>query len=263
MLTFADWLTLREPADAAARRVELADAVRERLAGRSRAVIHDLGTGTGSMGRWLAPRLGVAQHWVMYDRDDDLLARAQARVTPPTTVTTRNTDITRLTPADLHDADLITASALLDMFTADEVGRIVDACAAVRVPVLFALSVDGDVRLTPTDPLDARIASAFNAHQRRTADGRTLLGPDAAKSTINAFIDRGARVVHRSSPWTLGPDQAELVTEWFAGWIGAACEERPELTRPVEDYARRRLAETTSGRLLVTVGHVDLLATWD
>ena len=53
MTTFADWLALREPADAAARSAELVD----RLALRPPLLIHDLGSGTGSMARWLAPRL--------------------------------------------------------------------------------------------------------------------------------------------------------------------------------------------------------------
>lgn len=53
------WLQLREPADAAARAPELLDPLRIRLANRpgrgGDLVIHDLGCGTGSMGRWLAP----------------------------------------------------------------------------------------------------------------------------------------------------------------------------------------------------------------
>lgn len=54
-----EWLELREGADAAARAHDLLDPLRIRLAnlpGRSGGlVIHDLGCGTGSMGRWLAP----------------------------------------------------------------------------------------------------------------------------------------------------------------------------------------------------------------
>lgn len=53
-----EWLELREGADAVARAPELLDPLRIRLAnlpGRSGVVIHDLGCGTGSMGRWLAP----------------------------------------------------------------------------------------------------------------------------------------------------------------------------------------------------------------
>ena len=68
------WLDLREPADASARSLVLVDLLRRKLPRDARLAIHDLGCGTGSMLRWLAPQLDSAQHWVMYDRDDDLLA---------------------------------------------------------------------------------------------------------------------------------------------------------------------------------------------
>ena len=42
-------------------------------------VIHDLGGGSGAMGRWLAPRLPGPQHWVVHDRDADLLELAVAQ----------------------------------------------------------------------------------------------------------------------------------------------------------------------------------------
>jgi hypothetical protein len=248
-MTFADWLALREPADAAARSVELV----ERLDVRPGAVIHDLGSGTGSMRRWLAPRLPGPQHWVLHDRDAELLARARAD-----SVETRQGDLTRLTAADLAGADLVTASALLDMLTADEVERIVAACAGT--PTLLTLSVTGRVELTPADPLDAEISAAFDAHQRRTVGGRTLLGPDAADAAAEAFRRRGIGVEVRSSPWRLGPERAALAAEWFAGWVAAACAQRPALTGPAAAYTRRRLADAAAGRLHVVVDHRDLLA---
>ena len=74
-----DWLALREPADAAARDPELA-ALAARPARRpgARWSIRDLGCGTGSLGRWLAPQLPGPQHWILHDRDTALLARAEA-----------------------------------------------------------------------------------------------------------------------------------------------------------------------------------------
>jgi hypothetical protein len=259
-LAFAEWLALREAADAAARAPELVDRVRPHLADRPRPVIHDLGSGTGSMGRWLAPQLPGPQHWVMYDRDADLLERAAAGMTAPVTVETRRCDITRLTAEDLDGACLVTASALLDMFTADEVERVVAACAGAGCPTLLTISVTGRVELTPPDPLDAEIAEAFNAHQRRTIEGRTLLGPDAVDATVEAFGRHGIGVRVRPSPWRLGADQAALASEWFRGWVGAACEQQPELARPAAAYASRRLEEAAAGRLGVVIEHSDLLA---
>ena len=264
----AAWLALREPADAAARAAQLVEPLRRHLAGTGPTVVHDLGSGTGAMGRWLAPRLPGPQHWIMYDRDPDLLAnatsgRAVAADGAPVTVETRQRDITRLTAGDLAGASLVTASALLDMLTADEIDRIVAACTGAGCPALLTISVTGRVELTPPDPLDADIVEAFNAHQRRTTGGRRLLGPDAVDATIGVFRRRGARVLVRPSPWRLGADRADLMSEWLRGWVEAAGEQRPELAGPVARYARRRLAEAAEGRLRAVVEHTDILAGCD
>ena len=261
------WLRRREAADAAARAWELVDEVAVRLPSGGGAVIHDLGCGTGSMGRWLAPRLKGTQHWVLSDRDAALLSRA-ARSLPgdaadgaPVTLETHQRDVTRLERADLAGASLITASALLDVITADELARLVASCADAGCPTLLTLSVTGNVELTPSDPLDRHIADAFNAHQRRTTGGRRLLGPDAAGAAATAFTERGYDVLVRPSPWRLGPAQAPLTAEWLTGWVVAACQQRPELAVAATAYARRRLTEARAGRLGVTVHHHDLLAT--
>ncbi|GAB3840911.1 hypothetical protein GCM10029963_10660 [Micromonospora andamanensis] len=263
---FARWLALREPADVAARSTELVDTLRATLPGHGPRVVHDLGAGTGSLARWLAPLLPGAQHWILHDQDPDLLARARAGMPAtaadgaPVTVETRQGDLTRLTAAELADAALVTASALLDMLTGEELDRLVAACAGARCPALFLISVTGAVRLTPADPLDDQVAAAFNAHQRRTVNGRRLLGPDAVDACAAAFARHGVAVQLRPSPWQLGPDQAALAAEWFTGWLDAAREERPALTALTDEYARRRLAAAETGRLGVLVGHVDLLA---
>ena len=69
-----EWLALREPADAAARSRELVEHLASPATGRW--VIHDLGGGSGAMGRWLAPLLDgliVTLHeshiaWASYER---------------------------------------------------------------------------------------------------------------------------------------------------------------------------------------------------
>jgi hypothetical protein len=257
--TFADWLALREPADGAARAADLVDGVRAALE-PGPLVIHDLGSGTGSMGRWLAPRLPRPQHWVMYDRDPSLLGIAAGAAPPDATVETRQRDITRLPPGDLAGASLITASALLDMFSAEELDRFVAGCVAAGCPALLTLSVTGQVTLTPADPLDAEVEAAFNDHQRRTVGDRTLLGPDAAEAAVAAFGRHGKSVLTRDTPWRLGAGQADLIAAWLDGWIGAACEQRPDLAGPLGPYAERRLAQARAGELSVQVGHMDLLA---
>lgn len=259
-----EWLALREPADAAARAAELVEEVRSYLPPAGGTTVHDLGCGTGSMARWLAPRLTGAQHWVLYDRDAELLTRATADPPDaaaddaPVTMQTRLRDVTRLHPEELARANLITASALLDAMTSDELERLVASCAAVGCPVLITLSVTGRVELTPPDPFDRCVADAFNAHQRRTVGARQLLGPEAVDAAVDGFTRLGFDVLVRPSSWRLGAGRSGLVATWFTGWLAAASEQRPELAA-ASSYRRRRLAEAAEGRLSVTVGHEDLL----
>lgn len=260
-----EWLELREPADAAARAHDLLDPLRIRLAnlpGKGGIVIHDLGCGTGSMGRWLAPLLDSAQHWVLHDRDPYLLHFA-AVASPRSaadgsrvTVETRRGDVARLTPDALRGASLVTASALLDVLTREEIETLADACTGAGCPALLTLSVAGRVEFSPSHPMDEEITEAFNAHQRQ--DG--LLGPDSVTVACEAFSERGATVRLNPSPWRLGPDQAELTAQWLRGWVAAAVEQEPALKARAEKYLQERLAACEAGDLHVTVHHTDLLA---
>ncbi|MEV0975246.1 methyltransferase domain-containing protein [Streptomyces sp. NPDC049915] len=261
-----EWLRLREPADAAARAADLLDPLRIRLAnrpGRSGGlVVHDLGCGTGSMGRWLAPRLDGAQHWVLHDRDPYLLHFAAAGAPRAAadgsrvTVETRRGDVARLTPDALAGAGLVTASALLDVLTRDEIDALAAACAGAGCPALLTLTVAGRVELAPEDPLDAEITAAFNDHQRRTG----LLGPDAVTAACEAFAAHGATVRVRPSAWHLGSADPELTAQWLRGWVGAAVEQRPELAERAGTYLAARLASLAVGELRAIVHHSDLLA---
>ena len=244
-----DWLALREPADAEARSVPLLDA----LPPGGPLVVHDLGSGTGSMLRWLAPRLPGPQRWTLHDRLPGLLDVARRTTTvdssgTPVEVCVREGDITALTPADLAGC-LVTSSALLDMLTTDELGILVAACAGAGCPVLWTLCVVGRISFVPADARDHAHETAFNAHQRR--DGR--LGPSASAVAARLFRQHGYTVTVRPSPWRLGAADRALAEEWLRGWVGAAVEHDPSLAG---DYLAYRLASPFEA----VVGHEDILA---
>lgn len=260
------WLRLREPADAAARSVELVERLRGWLPSDAVAVVHDLGSGDGSLGRWLAPLLGGRQRWVLHDIDADLLTLAEERppvADGPVEVSTRVDDVAALDAGALAGADLVATSALLDLLTADELEGLLGAVLAPGCPLLLTLSVTGRVRLTPDDPLDAVLAVAFDDHQRRVSPRGPLLGPDAP-TRATALLEAAGREVHvAASPWRLGPDEpggSALLLAWLEGWVGAAVEHEPGLARQAAAYLTRRRTEAAQGRLRASVGHADLLA---
>jgi hypothetical protein len=205
------------------------------------------------------------QHWVLHDLDTDLLQVAAAEHPGPAAdgasvvVETRRSDVTELGRDDLADATLITASALLDLLTQDELARLIEVCAEAGCPALLSLSVVGRVALAPADPLDSHVAAAFDAHQRRMTERGGLLGPDAVAAAVEGFRRLGAQVLIRPTPWRLGAAHTDLAAEWFSGWIRAACEQSVDLASHLGSYVHRRLAKARAGQLAVTVGHADLL----
>jgi hypothetical protein len=260
-----EWLALREGADGGARAGELVEVLREYLPGDG-MVVRDLGCGTGSLGRWLAGRLSGPQRWILHDREPELLALARdgmpraSRDGRPVTAVTEERDVTGLGADELAGTSLVCASALLDLLTADELDAIAESCVTAGCAVYLTLSVLGRVDLTPADPLDAELADAFNAHQRRTVRGRRLLGPDAVRHAVETFERLGATVTVADSPWRLGPPDAALTASWLTGWLDAACEQRPDLTPQATAYRQRRLAAATAGDLHAVIHHSDLLA---
>ncbi len=261
----SDWLALRETEDSRARSRELALAA-SALLPAGPVVVHDLGSGTGSMMRWLAPLLPGPQTWVLHDWNGSLTERALDDTPPldrhnsPVAVRSRLGELAQLDAADLRGASLVTASALLDVLTARETHAIVEACIAVGAPVLFSLSVTGDVELRPWDPHDTVFERAFNSHQRREANGRKLLGRYSAAIVYGLFEQAGWRVRKATTVWRLGDHEPGLLGEWFDGWVDAAVEQRPELGADARGYRELRRSQLDRGELSAVIRHVDLLA---
>lgn len=258
-----DWLMLRGEADARSRSRPLAIEAARML--QAPLTVHDLGSGTGSMMRWLAPILPGPQTWVLHDWNHALLAHAEMHPVNdgdgmPTTVRTRVGHLGLLREADLAGASLVTTSALLDVLARDEIEAVVRACVAAGAPALFGLSVTGRVELDPVDPGDRVFEAAFNDHQRRMAHGRRLLGPDAVAVAAEFFRSAGWSVRVADSPWQLTEADLTLIEEWMDGWLAAAVEERPALQEWADEYARTRAAQLAGPGLRVVVHHEDLLA---
>lgn len=269
------WLALREPVDhrsRAAAAVSLLAPAR-RAGGWSRVV--DLGAGTGSNLRYLAPRLPGVRSWTLVDQDADLLARAAAPDGAELTRVVGDLASAGLDAVGESNADLVTASALLDLTSKDWLDALAAACRRSGSAALFALNYDGGIRWhagenaprPADDPDDALVRRSVNAHQRRDKGLGPALGPMAGLAAENAFRAAGYRAWLLPSPWRLGPGDAALARALVDGWEAAAVEHLRET--PADDaagvdrvraWAERQRATIASGRFGLTVGHLDLLA---
>jgi SAM-dependent methyltransferase len=258
----ADWLALREPHDLRARNPAVLDAVTARLEPLSPVRIVDLACGTGSTLRALSPYLHAPQNWKLVDNDLGLLARATATpLAKHATVTAVPLDLNRDLEAALDGpVDLVATSALLDLVSETWLDRLAMEIAARAIPLYAALSYDGRIALTPSDPLDAAIAAAVNAHQRTDKGFGRALGPAAAGYAIARFEALGYSIVHGESDWTLGPEDPDMQGEILTGWADAAQDIGALPLADARAWLGRRLDTLAAGNSSLRVGHVDFFA---
>lgn len=273
----SDWLGLREPADKAARNGGLITSVAAFASTRNPLTVLDLGAGTGSTLRSLAPHLAVPQAWVLVDHDRslvtagrDLLAAwaektasadggetMRLRVGGSTVdVRWRQADLAAADwPSLLSGVDLVTSSALFDLVSGPFIEGFADAVAAAGAAVYVALDVDGSATWSPPHPDDDAVAAAFRRHQGIDKGFGPALGPAATDALSAALKARGYGVRTAKSPWRLDETQGSLIAALADGWADAA--RAAGLAAAVVD----RWLEARRGATGCVIGHTDLFAT--
>ena len=272
----AAWLALREPYDHAVRSADLADRFAAAVGPAPHLI--DLGCGTGSNLRYLAPRIAGPQRWLCVDHDPALLSAARTALTHwgaargwlgrdgddlllgrPGGEIVIGFALTELVHDGLpprSDPGGLTGSALLDLASAAWLTDLANRCH--EVPLLMALSFDGRLAFEPEAAEDRTVRERFLAHQRSDKGFGPALGPDAARHLAEALAARGCEVALAPADWRLGPADRPLLEATLAGIVGAA---RAIARDPLlERWAGLRRQQLAAGDLRLTVGHLDLLA---
>jgi SAM-dependent methyltransferase len=282
----ADWLALREPADAAARSERLLQAVAARFTLETNLTVLDVGAGTGSNARYLAERLHPQQQWLLVDHDPTLLIDASQRLRAwgearglvvsrdeaawrvegeglAVTFATRLADLADLSAASelFLDRRLVTASALLDLVSVAWVESLASECRVAGAAGLFALTYDGRIHCSPEEQGDDEIRQLVNEHQRGDKGFGPALGPTATAVAAECFGALGYSVEREASDWHLEPDAAELQRQLIEGWSRAAVQMAPDRSAFIREWTDRRLAHVLEGHSRLVVGHEDL-AVW-
>ena len=254
----ADWLALREPADHRARPDTLINPLNAAIATSDAVRVLDLGAGTGSNYRYLAPKLIRPQRWTLYDHDPALLAHTANENGVKPLAGDLQALIGPYGQSLLAETDLITASALLDLVSAAWLTALIEQIAARRIPALFALSYNGHIESIPATVADQALVQAINTHQRNDKGFGPALGPDASDYCAERFRQHGYRVYLADSPWQLGPSEVELQQLLVTGWVQAASQAQPDHAAAFAQWQQDHLQQISHKRL--HVGHQDILA---
>jgi SAM-dependent methyltransferase len=290
----ADWLQLREPFDHRAREHAWPDLGLQALLPTLRArstdgvlTVIDLACGSGANLRELAPRLGGPQRWQLVDHDPALLAAVPGALADwarrnghactaqgdmlslsgpgfHAEVSRRKTDLARdLGTLDLARAQLVTASALLDLVSEPWMAQLAQQGRRAGTALLFALNVDGRTHWHPGDPDDAAVHDCFARHQQRDKGFGPALGPQAVPRAAALLAAAGYQVARAASDWIIDargaePGAAAMLAAMVDGMAGAAIEQDRDAAARIQVWQARRHAALGVTRL--QVGHTDLIA---
>jgi len=288
----AAWLALREPVDHRSRNATLQNQVVDFLHQRAPVVpgllhITDLGSGTGSNLRALAPHFGAMQSWTLVDYDADLLRAARTTllswadgvldsnipnligevggfsgpVEPLVISKNMKTIAVQFQCADLladyrsilnEPADLITAAAFFDLVAEP---WLTEFCAALTKPLYTVLTYDGKETWSPPNATDADVLRAFHAHQSTDKGFGAALGPRGAERLQSLLQGKGYITACEPSPWRMDYHERTLI-EHLAMGTASAVQEMGILENSVIDQweqARRQASHCE-------IGHIDLFA---
>jgi len=295
-----DWLALREQADCNARNADLLLKLQAWRSQHKTLKITDLGTGTGSNLRYLAPRLGQQQIWQLLDDDSTLLAALPRQLAQwadqqaiqiheqangalvlegadfSAKVVRIQKDLAKPLGTDLfHEQHLITASALLDLASREWMDKLVQKLAEANTACscLFALNVDGRIQWQPPLPFDENVRNLFNQHQKTDKGLGVAAGPDAGAHIAKALKHLGYQVHTGSSDWQLDSNSTQMQKTLAGGFVSAAGEllehsskqktskhETNKRTSQLLDWQSNRQTLWEAGQSTLMVGHIDVLA---
>jgi SAM-dependent methyltransferase len=273
----AQWLALREPADHRARDASLRDQVIHDLNHLARVrpgpiKIVDLGCGSGSNLRALAPHMPATQHWTLVDYDPALLSAAKSALVQWADQTVSDQDILVLHKNGKHisvkflcedlssnlesvlalPTDLLTAAAFFDLVAEHWLERF---CGLLRSPLYTVLTYNGQEIWHPPEPMDAAVLKAFHAHQQTDKGFGVAAGPNAVGVMEALLKARGFAVSSAQSPWKLAEADRNLIEQLAIGSAGAVLETKQVSAEDVSAWKQSRSVAQTC-----EIGHTDLYA---
>lgn len=252
------WLSLREPADRAARNPVLLRKIAALFAGREHAKVIDIGCGTGSTYRSLKAHLPGKTDWLLVDYDPALLAEA-TRLIGQTGIQTLQQDLTDLQALPLEGVQLLTASAFFDLCSQTFCEDLAARAAKHAVALYAALNYDGRIIWTNRHVLDIQIVRSFNRHQTTDKGFGEALGPMATPHLKSVLQALGYDVLTADSPWRIGPGEEALHRAFVEGMVAPVLEMGEVDRASVQSWRDQRLADIDQGGSCL-VGHLDLLA---
>lgn len=274
-----NWLDERFIHDLRARNVDVQHACLNHFNDRDAISIVDVGSGTGSTLLALYDKIDKDQYWTFLEEDPILIAHSLQRIKGilqsegytyskhHETIAFRNKRHTiRLhtindsllhidTLMDLGKVDLLTASAIFDLFSIEQYAEFVENIHQHSLAVLSVLNYTG-MHFSPIDSSDAEMVSLYNGHMRRPQDFGIGMGAQCQSDIVALYNSLDKKIISGASIWNLSPEHTRMhsmILDYMKAGVGAMTDDPAQL----DLWLRHKRHLSDQGELTISVNHFD------
>lgn len=278
-----DWLNERYPFDVEARDKTLEKKVLDYLSKSTDLVLVDVGAGTGSNCLYFLKQLPQNQTWYLVEQNTELKRATIRRLKDyasyhkydferkkdtiqirtnkrKITVNIINDSLLNLASlVNLKKVDLVMANAVFDLFSSDQLSKLVTMLTQNRLAFYHTLGYEG-MYFEPTDPFDDVFINRYHEHMERSQDFGKALGKKANEFLMQLFDNQSAKVEKAESVWRIEPVDIKMhyyLLNFMENALGEM-DLAPAMQQNFDRWTQRKKDLIITGQQRLKITHQDI-----
>ncbi len=279
MIEFSSWLDERYQCDVNARNKKVEQFCLEHFSSLTKIQIVDVGSGTGSNFINLSEKFNQNQHWTFLEQDKNLILHSLKRIKKEFnqkgfTITQKNDalhlqnlsqeiiirtvngsllDIDKL--IDLNNTNLITASAIFDLFSIEQFKVFSNQAHQKKVSVLSTLNYTA-MHFEPPTASDNKFIGLYNAHMKREQSFGTGMGSDCYANMESYYATNNIATITGDSDWDLGISSKKMHA-FLLTFMEDSIAELDNVPRKLQQWIKEKRELSAQAGLKIIVNHGD------
>lgn len=279
MIEFSTWLDERYQYDIDARNNKVEQFCLNHFNNLLEINIVDVGSGTGSNFINLSEKFIQNQHWTFLEQDESLISHSLKRIKQKLAsrgyiITQQNNklifqkssrritiqtvngsllDIDKL--INLTNTNLITASAIFDLFSIEQFKVFSEQVHQEKVSVLSTLNYTS-MHFEPSTASDDQFIKLYNAHMKREQSFGTGMGSDCYANMESYYAINNIATITGDSDWNLD-NSAKTMHTFLLTFMADSIAELDNVPKNLQQWVKEKRELSAQARLKIIVSHGD------
>ena len=278
-MNFTSWLDERFTHDVSARNPTVEQACFDHFKESHLLNIVDIGSGTGSTFLALYHKIQIDQVWTFLEQDAELILHSKQRIVNQLTqegfqieqsdkvitfrkkghkitLKTINESIVNIDKViNLEKVDLVTASAIFDLFSIEQYIEFDKVLKENKVGILSVMNYT-DMRFIPEDVMDKECISTYHDHMCRKQHFGVGMGPNCRKEIVSYYNSTNRQFTQGESLWMLD-SKAVTMHSFILEYMDQGIHDMPVVPENFDLWLNNKKSTSKNGELVIEVDHFD------